>query len=337
MRLMRWLVAGAVAWALVALPAWGAAAEGGQPVAEPGPSLNAPIDKIPHRAELETLTGVKGWVVNGDPIPFTALQDMALRYRGPYMLQDLVTMTLLKQAAKAAGITVSEADVDAQVKSLRKDNGLTEEEPFRRFLQSERVTPEAFRESARMYVYIRKVIGAKVSVHDQDIRAIYDREAETTFRRPEIVSLDIGGGADERVVAAAVAELRKGTSLEDVIKKVNVPGVDPTKALGGNRNVFYMKGQSKGRFPPGLENVIFSAPTGQWVGPVRVESTAPRELKIPPSYAFFKVSEKSAARQFTFEEARDIIRERLLQEKISETFPEWLAGQMKAADITLQK
>ena len=106
----------------------------------------------------------------------STVYDMALRYHGPYIVQDLVTRTLLEQAAKADGVTVTEADVDAAVKDLRMSTGLAEEEPFQRFLQTQRITAEGYRESARLYVYMNKVVGKLVTVSDMEIASAYNRE-----------------------------------------------------------------------------------------------------------------------------------------------------------------
>ncbi len=152
MRLIRGLLAGAVGGVLLAFPVTLRAEEPKPAPAAPAPAPatvaahdaagGAGGEGTPHRSELDDL-GVKGWKINGQELPMTTIYDMALRYHGPYLVQDLVTQTLLEQAAKAQGLTVTDAEVDEAVKDLRMRTGMSEEEPFQRFLQGQRITPEA--------------------------------------------------------------------------------------------------------------------------------------------------------------------------------------------------
>jgi len=315
MRLGRLLVAGSMAWALFAAPIW--SAEPSAPAAE-RPKVSVANEMAP-RPELDVVTGIRAWRVNGEEIPISAVQNRAMLFHGAYVLQDLVQEKLLLQEAKRRGVVVSEAEVDAKVRVLREDLGLIADTAFDRYLRLQRVTAVAFREMARDYVYMEKVFGDAVYVSDDEVKAAYNQYPDQ-YRVPETVSFRVMTFRSEAAGQAAKAELTKGKGFEEVAKAT---ALSPQEKVGRGELMVYQKGVTQG-LPKELEAAILAAPLNQVSGPV----------KIPQGAFLIKVEKKVDARQFTLEEMRDAIRARIRKVKLEQQiWPGWVNAQLAAAEI----
>jgi foldase protein PrsA len=309
MRLGRLLLASAAAWALLSAPAWTAAEQ---------PKFSVQ-NEVPDRPELDVLSGVKAWRVNGEEIPLNAVQNRAMLYHGPFVLQDMVQERLLLQEAKRRGVTVSESEVDARVKSLRDSLGLQSDAAFNRYLRAQRVTSTAFRETARDYVYVEKVLGDAVYVSDDEVQRAYTQFQES-YRRPESASLRLMTFGTEAAAQAAKAELVKGRSFEEVAKAT---ATVPVEKANPGALVLFQRGITRGASKE-LEEAIFAAPLNQVTGPIRVRE----------GVVLLKVEKKLDARQITLDEIKDTLKAQIRRTKLeSEIWPSWISGQIAAAEI----
>ena len=315
MKLTRWFLAGVAGWALLTAPAWAA-----EPAAAPEDTHQLTIgNEAPPRPELDVLTGVKAWRVNGDEISISAVQNRAMLFHGMFVLQDMVQEKLLLQEAKRRNVTVAESEVDAKVKGLREDMGLTAEAAFDRYLRAQRVTITGFREMARDYVYMEKVLGDRLQVSDAEVQAVY-KQFQDQYRRPETASFRAMTLPSEAAAQAAKLELTKGRSFEEVAKATAFVPVE--KGSPGALRM-YQRGVTQG-LPAELETAIFNAPLNQVTGPVKTRE----------GFILIKVEKKVDPRQFTLEEMRDGIRTRIAKAKLeTEIWPRWINGQLMSADI----
>ncbi len=87
--------------------------------------------------------------------------------------------------------------------------------------------------------------------------------------------------------------------------------------------MIYVRGQRTSSSRRNWRTQIFSSPIKQWMGPSKSPS------RVSPSYVFFRVELKVDPHQFTLDEVKDVIRDRLMEQKIEDAFPE-LAGRSVA-------
>jgi parvulin-like peptidyl-prolyl isomerase len=310
-------------------PSPGAASSGGA-----GGTADEPVavmDEIHPRPELEAVSGVAGWVVNGDEISVEEVQRRATLYHGPYVLQDMVAGLLLEQEARRRGTAVSEGEVEAKLEVVRQELGLRSEAALARYLRTERVTMDWLRAKARDYALLEKVFADQVYVSDQDVERVYSRNPQA-YRVPESVEFRALSFRTNRDAEAALREIRKGRRFTEVAKQY------PPNT--GERRV-EVRGQRQGlqSLPGSFEQVLFSAPLNQVTGPVEIATPGlPGQPRLPNVWYLIRVEKKTDAHQPTVEEVRPIIREQLrrywLEQKV---WPEWMKEQLASADIKAVK
>jgi foldase protein PrsA len=288
--------------------------------AEEAPPVRA-SGELPERPELETMSGVEAWVVNGERITADEVREEAYLYSGPYVLQDMVAELLLRQEARRRDITLTEEDVDAKVRQLREEFGLLSEASLRTFLSSKRRTGEWLLSNARQYALMEKVLSDQVYVSDREAEQHYNRNAGF-YRRPETVEFRIMSFGSEEQAAQARAQIGEGKSFEEVAKQAARSAAE-RQVAGELRH--YARGQQPALLPE-LEAAIFAAPLNQVTGPVQC-----RDI-----YYLIRVEKKTDPYQPSFNEVRGFVRERLRRQKLEQVvWPNWIRMQLANAEISV--
>lgn len=310
------LVALAVVVSLIACPGWTTQAES----AEAEPSPVGVVGEVPPRPELEAVSGAHGWVVNGEEISLDEVRDRALAFHGPYVLQDMVAETLLKQEARRRNVTVADEDVLEKIKELREELGIRSDVTFQSFLRAQRATPDWFYSKARSYVLMGKVLSDQVYVDDREIDRYY-RLNQEAYRRQEMVGFRAMRFLDKASAEAALAAVRQGRSFQDVAKETAPTAAE--KAVAGDIQ-YYERGQRS--LPPEFEAALFAVPLNQVAGPV----------EIMGSHYLIRVEKKIDPHQFRLDEIRDVIRKQLQRQKLEQVvWPNWIREQLEKARIEI--
>lgn len=276
------------------------------------------VGEVRPRPELQTMEGIRAWVINGQEIPVARIEELAAAYHGPYVLQDLVAETLLQQEAARKGITLSEQDVQQTMSGLREQLGVRSEVAFDSYLRSQNATPQWFHDKARAYALMKKVLADQVYVSDREVEAFYRRNQEL-YRRADTVAYRLMAFQDKAGAEAALAEVKRGKSFEEVAKAT--AGTSDERARAGE--VQYYESGLPG-LPPELATALLAAPLNQVTGPVAVMG----------GFCLIKVEKKIDPHQFTLDEVRTIIRDQLTQQRLEqEKWPEWIQQQLANANI----
>jgi foldase protein PrsA len=309
-------LASAGAWAGGPAPA---APGGGTATETPRVSV---IGEVKPRPELETLQGVRAWVINGTEIPMTKIEELGALYHGPYILQDLVAELLLQQAAAAKNITLTEAEVQQTIADLREQLGVRSDAAFESFLRAQNATPQWFHDKARAYALMKKVLADQVFVTDVEVEAYYQHNPQMS-RRGAVVAFRMMGFQNKAAADAALAEVQKGKGFQAVAKATAATAQD--RAVAGELQ-YYEQGQQN--MPPEFATALLAAPLNQVTGPVQVGGW----------FYLIKIEQKIDAHQFTLDQIREVLRQQLSQQKLEQVkWPEWVQAQLKAATIQVLK
>jgi parvulin-like peptidyl-prolyl isomerase len=317
-----------IALCLAGAGAWGAeqAVSSSSPDAEKEQA--GVVGEVKLRPELQTMEGVKSWVINGKEITMSQIEKVAAAHHGPFILQDLVAELLLQQEAARKGITLSDQDIQKSIVDLREQLGVRSDVALDSFLRSQSATPQWFQDKARAYALMRKVLADRVYVSDREVESYYNRNQQM-YRRGQTIlframTFDNKGAAD-----SALAEVRKGKSFQEVAKAT-------TTAPGAGEIQTYEQGQPN--VPQEFATVLAATPLSQVAGPV----------EIGGRFYLIKIEKKIDPHQFSLDETvtqdtgkvaiRDLIRQQLSQQKLEQkAWPEWVQSQLKAADIQVRK
>jgi peptidyl-prolyl cis-trans isomerase C len=200
---------------------------------------------------------------NGQPVPPERRDEI---YRK--VLDELVTYTLLKQETRARNITVTDAEVDQQIQSMRQ--AAKTEEAFRKALAERGMTLERLKADAKAELSIAKMMNAEVATTaeatDADVKVFYDKNPER-FQRPETVRashilLRVDPNADEASKKATRAKidavLKRAKSGEDFALLAQQNSQDGSAPGGGDLGYF-----PKEKMVPAFSDAAFALKPGE--------------------------------------------------------------------------
>jgi parvulin-like peptidyl-prolyl isomerase len=255
--------------------AGGSAEGGGQPAAAlPGalPPGEGALDPATLPAVVADVNGVK--ITNEElKRAASAAQSKAARSGQRFaltpdfykqVLDELVTDRVLQQDAKAAGFTVSGAEIDAQLAMVKSQ--LPSEDTYEKVLKANNVTEERFKESLGKGIivqkYVRERLVPAVKVSDEEIQKFYDGN-KPQFAVPEqvhvrhiLVKVEPGAAPADKEKAKAKAGdlLKRAQGGEDFAQLASANSDDPgSKARGGDIGFL-----ARGKTPPNFEKAAFS-------------------------------------------------------------------------------
>jgi peptidyl-prolyl cis-trans isomerase C len=254
--------------------------------------------------------------VNGTPIAVTRVQAELDRMRrgsedgeakvaaqevpklARALLDGLVDRAIVLQRAKAAGMSVSEAEVqratDALADDARKGGAAWGEQLARAGLNPEQLSDDT-RERLLAEKYVAEQTRAERS-SAAEVRAYYDTH-RAEFEDPESVHcLQIALRTPEEA-KSVLDQLRAGSAFDKVARQ---SGTSPDARSGGDLGWF-----SKGTMPKVFDDTCFSLGNNKLSGVVA----------SPYGYHVFKVLGRRAPRTRKFEEVKDEAERRATAEK----------------------
>lgn len=272
--------------------------------------------------------------VNGEAITAQAFQRELMRERreseglGPRsetelqasrkeVLERLIERTELLQAARLAGVTASEEEVDRDYLALRADYPGTH---FDELLADEEISPIDLKTRLREQIMIHKLFAqqvfSRVAVADREVEAYYAAHPQE-FDHPEQVHAQQLVVKTEEEAVALRAAIKRGEPFDEVARRHSL---SPDAKHGGDLGWF-----SRGMMPPTFDEVCFSLPEGQL------------SEVVPSAYGFhlFRVLARRPVGKSSLEAARPEIEARLRREKNGRAEAEFVAGLKSKATVTI--
>jgi len=255
-----------------------------QPPPPPPPGATfarpSPADTEHHLAGPPNLAAT----VNGQPITKATVSALALQVAGPDLLEQLINNALVDQAAKAAHLTTTPAEVNArfllvkqQLAAQQRAQGLPVQSLATLIAQSHQ-TLATFKESLRLRIEAEKLVGRQIAplkmVHASHILVLTNGSINP--------ALKAHSDSDAlKIIGKAQADLKAGKSWADVCKKYSE---DPSnKDKGGDLGII---GTGMTNIDPTFLAAAIALPTGQ---------TTPTPVKSIYGYHLIKVDSTNAA------------------------------------------
>jgi parvulin-like peptidyl-prolyl isomerase len=156
---------------------------------------------------------------------------------GKVVMFSVFRELLMESHAKRTGTAVTDREVEEQIRSMQKEQGIETREELDMALANSGMTMDQLRDTVRqelkMSAVVRRDVTAKIEVPEDELRAIY-RNNPDRFKVPEerhleevIVLEESGLGAEalaERA-AALVAQVRAGTDLAEAAQDYQDQGI----------------------------------------------------------------------------------------------------------------
>ncbi len=311
-----------------ATPAAGAA--GQSPAPEPPKPMPAQLPDVLARVNGEAVTKaefdriVKNMEMSaGQPIPADR-RDEILRKA----LDQLVTYTVLTQETKARNISVTDAEIDTNLKQMQSQ--FPTEEEFRKALESRGTNLEQLKSDARVDMSISKMMDAEVASlpgpSDADARDFYDKNPDKFKQDESVRASHILFRVDEKatdaekkkVRAEAESVLKQARSGADFAELAKKHSADGSAAQGGDLNFF-----THGQMVPAFDQAAFALQPGQISDIVTTQF----------GYHIIKVTDRKPASTVAFESVSDRIKQFLTQQRKQERAQAFIDGLKKKARI----
>jgi len=315
---------------ILALTAAGAAAPA------PAPSvLRSTVDRVAATVngdvitlrELERTAGSA--LVDADQLPPGPERDQARGRALRAAFDLLVADRLFKEQVKKLDLTVTEAQVDAQIESIKEQNHFDDLQ-LDQALMTQGLTRTAFRDRVRGqlqdFAVLQYKVGGRVKVSDQELESYFRSHPQEFGGEDEVrvshIFLPLGEGASgpevrqvEEDAGRVVQRLSAGEDFAQVAREVSRgPSADSGGDLGWLR---------RGTIQKTLEEAVFSLKDGQVSAPVRAGSGV-HILKA-------EGHRKGGGRSFA--EVKEEIRDRLVNEQAESYRTQYVAELRHEAQI----
>ncbi len=233
------------------------------------------------------------------------------------ILDALIRRALIERELERLQFDVNRTDVDQAIDSIVRDYGLADRDALRREVTATGLSWEAYRQQIRDQLQVQRfqqrVLLPRVSVTDDEVKDLYDRTArEQTKEAVVLDALGIVLPPDEEAamtaqVGALVEQLRSGAlDFEEARARFDAAGLG---AAIGDRPY------ARGQLTPQLEKVVFDAPVGEVLDPIRVGQV----LMV------VRVNDKTVVEGAIqpFEEVAPGLRQQIMMRKVEEAEDAW--------------
>ena len=282
------------------------------PAAAPAKPMPAQLPDVLARVNGEAVTKIdfdrliKNMEVSANqPLPADRRDEILRR-----ALDQLVTYTVLTQETRARKITVTDAEVEANVKQMRSQ--FPNEEAFTKALAARGMTIEKLRSDAKIDMCISKMMEAEMATQappaDAQIREFYDKNPEK-FKQDEAIRAShilfrVPENADAATKKKAMDEaqsvLKQARSGADFAELAKKHSADGSAQQGGDLNFF-----SRGQMVPAFDQAAFALKPGEISDIVTTQF----------GYHIIKLTERRAASTVPFEQVSVRIKEYLTEQK----------------------
>jgi len=227
-------------------------------------------------------------------------------------IKELVEAVWLQGEAEEMGIAVTEKEVATELKTIKEQNFPTEQ-AYQKFLKESSFTQQEVNKILRLQILTKKIEeAAKAEAPEPtsaEIADYFEAEKATKFTVKESRDVRVIINEDKSKVEAAQKELEKDHSPASWKKVAQKYSSDPTtKSKGG-----LTPGVQEEFLPEQLKKPLFTAATGELIGPFKVEK----------NYLLLEVVKLHPAKTKSLKEAEAEITATLTQEKQQEAFSEF--------------
>jgi len=215
----------------------------------------------------QTMPGVVA-TVNGDRISMKELGEECLLRHGENVLETEISHKLLEQSLEAAKLTVSDSDMDAEVRHAAELAGVVDERGqadletwFRTIVEEQRINKAVYlRDAVWPSAALKKLTATDVQVTDEDIQKGFEANYGQRVRCRAIVL------GNMRRAQEVWEKARRNSSLEYFGDLAEEYSIEPTsKSLRGEVPPIQRHGGQ-----PQLENAAFQLQPGELSGIIQI-------------------------------------------------------------------
>ncbi len=234
--------------------------------------------------------------INGEKITKDEFYERLEAEAGQAVFSQMLAEKLILQAAKDAGISVEQSEVDEELNMIKLQFG--SEDIFNYALMQNGLTEESLREQITFSLYAFKLSTNDVVIEDAEVKDYFEKNKKN-FDEPEKVRIAHILVNDEKTAEEILDQIKKGDQFEDLVKTKSID----TTTKNNNGELGYV---AKGQMPKDFEDLVFTT---------KVNEVASEVIKTDDGYHIIKVLEKVEEKPANYEDSKDLVKEILLRQK----------------------
>lgn len=233
-------------------------------------------------------------------------------------LEELVNRELQYQYALAQGMKPDKAQVDHQMKGVRKK--FKTKEGYETYLRKENLSEEKLRAIFEKDVLVHKIITKMVTepsrMDEASLKDYYKKNA-SMYKRPESVRLRLIATKDEKKADEILGKVKAGEDFGGLAANMSE---DAYRVKNGDIGYVH-----KGRMLPELEQVAFKLKVGE----------VSDLIKSKDVWFIIKVEDKQPEEQLSFDGVKDKLKKELETKKAQELQTKWIKDLRSKAKIEI--
>lgn len=244
-------------------------------------------------------------------------------------LNDLVEQMILTQEAAKLGITVTDAEIDRSIESVKGKLDMSDEQ-MNEMLIKQNLTTEQFRNQWRLQILSGKLVSTlvkgRIAVTDEEIKDLYKQYYGEIENADEVeiahilISFDASEEQQALQKANKVAELAKsGSNFSKLVSEYS----DDTFSKDKEGVLGYF---NKGELVSELEDVVSVTEVGKTSGPVKTIS----------GFHIIKVLDRNTLDESSVDQYREQLRQEIYKQKVTEELEKYIAGIRENAYIEIK-
>lgn len=250
------------------------------------------------------------------------------------VVEFLIENELVSQRAEEIGVLVNSDELDAALADIKQRNNLVSDEQLKAAVNQEGGTWDEFLEEIRRQIKVAKLMNrevrAQVEVTEEEIAAYYqDHAGEFDSVPPSAhirqILLKVEKGASEAEIqniqekaVALVQELREGADFTTIAQQYS----EHSSAESGGELGTFKEGDLAAPY-----DIAFTLEAGEISDPARSDL----------GFHIIYVEEKSGGAEASFNQAQNIIRRKLYEEKSIAQYKQWMDELKKLAYIEIKE
>ncbi|NLZ53410.1 MAG: foldase [Thermoanaerobacteraceae bacterium] len=242
--------------------------------------------------------------VNNEVVTKGELYDYLVKENGQTALNSLIANKIIDIEAKSKNVEVTEEDVQKQIDKIAEQYG--GRETFEQFLEMYGTSLDDIEENIKINAKIEKLLGPDVEIEEDEMKAYFEENKESFDEKEQVKASHILVDSEDK--AKEVKEkLQAGEEFADLAKEYSTDTSNNER--GGDLGYF-----TRGAMVKEFEDAAFSMEIGQISDPVKTDY----------GYHIIKVEDKKPAKEATYEESKDEVKEILFQQKLPTVYQTWI-------------
>jgi len=236
------------------------------------------------------------------------------------ILDKLIESVLIEQGASREGIVITEEEIDTGISEMKEKFPSPYE--FHKTIAMTGMTVKDLKMNIRKQLLIQKlkeIIVRDVLVTDGEIQKFYDRNKDIFIKKERVRIKHIRVDTYDEAVEV-IGRLEKGQDFDELAGFLS--SASPDEEIGWDLGFV-----EKGELSEELDEIAF------WLKPGEVSPI----IELEDGYHIIKVVGKIKEKVTELEDARESIKEFLMNEKASSVFKKWLEEEKAIADIEINE